>query len=575
MNNYALMAVCVLLAYLIGAIPFGYLTARWLRGIDIRTVGSGNIGATNVGRVMGFRFFLLVFLFDLCKGLLPTLYLPRLIERLGGTPPPDTSVLLALATILGHNYPVYLGFKGGKGAATSLGAVSALDLVAGLSAAGGFVASVLLTRYVSVASMVGAFVFVIVHFARVSEPFSRKEIAMSILTGGLLVLLVARHAKNIGRLRQGTEPKVSFRKKRDGRASLGGVIALVVLALGCAVGFVSVRRSARPDVLAIGETTVREVARVATGHQRAERLAFLDAGRVLAVTCPRYDRLVFFQIDEDDGLDVASDVELEGKPVALCAAGGRLFVLMRPTGDRRHVEPGWWTTFNASGEQIGEKVLVGFYPDDMAVSPDGKHAYVLTSGRAEGGAHRSAPALEVFELGAPSHPVGRLEFDGPSDDPARLTLSTTGRQAVVTLLGSNTVASVELTDPTHPSLITRASLPDTEVPYPSRGENDWIVMPVSSGGEGLAFSARGLGECVAGVLPRASSIELLRTSSEATVRLGRLELRSGAFGLSKTRPIGLAFSPERNLIAVANRSGSVHLIAIRAGADRLAVGPTR
>lgn len=575
MNNNALMALCVLCAYLIGAIPFGYLTARWLRGIDIRTVGSGNIGATNVGRVMGFRFFLLVFTFDLCKGLLPTLFLPRLIERLGGTPPPDTAVLVALATILGHNFPVYLGFKGGKGVATSLGAVLALDLVAGLSAAGGFLAFVVLTRYVSLAALLAGLVFVIVHFARDSEPFSRKDIAMSVLTVGLLALLLARHRKNIARLRQGTEPKVSFRKKRDGRASLGGVVALVVLALGFAAGLIQVRRSGKPDVLATGGTTVREVARVATGHQRAERLAFLDAGRVLAVTCPRYDRLVFYRVNDEDDLEVARDVELDGKPVALCSANKRLYVLMRPSGDRRHVEPGWWATFDASGEKTGEKVLVGFYPDDMAVSRDGKHAYVLTSGRAEGGGHRAAPALEVFALDAPSRPMGRLDFDGPSDDPARLTLSATGRQAAVTLQGANVVASVELTDPTHPKLLTRAPLPDAETPYPSRGGDDWIMMPVSSGAEGIAFSARGLGECVAGALPQASSIALLRTSPQATVQLGRLALRSGAFGLSKTRPIGLAFSPERNLIAVANRSGSVHLVAIRAGADRLAAGPVR
>jgi acyl-phosphate glycerol 3-phosphate acyltransferase len=569
-NNYAFMALCVLLAYLIGAIPFGYLTARWLRGIDIRTMGSGNIGATNVGRIMGFRFFLLVFTFDLCKGLLPTLYLSRLIERLGGTPPPETAVLVALATILGHNYPVYLGFKGGKGAATSLGAVSALDLVAGLSAAAGFVAFVLLTRYVSLSALTAGLVFVIVHFARASEPFSRKEIAMSVLTVSLLVLLVARHTKNIRRLRQGTEPKVSFRKKRDGRVRLGWLIALAVAAIGCGAGLIAVKRSSKPEVLQVGGITVLEVSRAATGHQRAERLAFLDAGRVLAVTCPRYDRLVFYRVNDEDELELARDVELDGKPVALCSAKNRLYVLMRPAGDRRHVEPGWWTNFDASGETTGEKVLVGFYPDDLAVSRDGKYAYVLTSGRAEGGSHRAAPALEVFELGQGSRPVGRLEFDGPKDDPARLTLSATGRQGVVTLLGSNAVASIDLTDAAQPKRLARAALPDVETPYPSRGTDDWIVMPVLAASEGLAISARELGDCVAGVLPQSSAIALLRTSREATVRLGRLTLRSGAFGFSKTRPIGLAFSPERNLIAVANRSGSVHLVAIRAEGDRLA-----
>src|SRR5437879_12948267 len=126
--SLALSALLILVAYLIGAIPFGYLTAKGLRGIDIRTVGSGNIGATNVGRVLGFRFFLLVFAFDMAKGLLPTLGFPKLFTLLTAQqPPPDLRVLVALAAILGHNFPIYLKFKGGKGVATSLGAGLGLD----------------------------------------------------------------------------------------------------------------------------------------------------------------------------------------------------------------------------------------------------------------------------------------------------------------------------------------------------------------------------------------------------------------------------------------------------------------
>lgn len=113
--SLALNLAAVAVAYLIGSIPFGYLTARWVRGIDIRTVGSGNIGATNVGRVLGFHFFVLVFLLDLLKGLLPTFWFPDVVRSLGGSGLPELRVLVALATILGHNFPAYLKLRGRPG----------------------------------------------------------------------------------------------------------------------------------------------------------------------------------------------------------------------------------------------------------------------------------------------------------------------------------------------------------------------------------------------------------------------------------------------------------------------------
>ena len=114
--------LAVLAAYLIGSIPFGYLTARLVKGIDIRTVGSGNLGATNVGRVLGPRYFWLVLALDALKGFGPTWAFPELLRQRADSVPPDLPVLIALATILGHTFPVYLKFRGGKGVATSLGA---------------------------------------------------------------------------------------------------------------------------------------------------------------------------------------------------------------------------------------------------------------------------------------------------------------------------------------------------------------------------------------------------------------------------------------------------------------------
>jgi len=195
-------------------------------------------------------------------------------------------------------------------------------------------------------------------------------------------------------------------------------------------------------------------------------------------------------------------------------------------------------------------------PDDLALAPDGRHAFVLTSGRAEGSADRPAPALDVYELGAdPAHtrPAGRLTFEVQGDDPVRLALSATGRAGAVTLMGSNSVAAVDLSDPAGPRLIGRSPLASVEHPYPSRSQDDWIVMPVASGSESVVLPLAGFGECVASTLPHGSGLGLYQVSEQKP--LGRLRLRGGKLGLSETRPTALAYSPERALIAVANRAG--------------------
>src|SRR5262249_46463330 len=123
-NSLALWGLAILAAYLAGSIPFGYLITYWIKGIDIRTVGSGNLGATNVGRTLGFSYFILVLLLDLLKGFLPTFAFPWLVGRLTGSSPADLPVLrpadlpvlrtadlpvlIALAAILGHTFPVFL-----------------------------------------------------------------------------------------------------------------------------------------------------------------------------------------------------------------------------------------------------------------------------------------------------------------------------------------------------------------------------------------------------------------------------------------------------------------------------------
>ncbi len=206
--------IAVAAAYFLGAIPFAYVLVRWRKGIDIRTVGSGNVGATNAGRVLGFPYFLLVFALDVAKGFLPTWGLPRLAEMIVGTRLPWLAVPVGLATILGHNFPIYLSFRGGKGVATSLGALIALDPVACLGAAATFGVVLVVTRFVSMSSVLGGCGFAAVHFATVERPWSREQVGMTLLTILLLALLTIRHRKNFVRIAAGTEPKVPLRPRR-------------------------------------------------------------------------------------------------------------------------------------------------------------------------------------------------------------------------------------------------------------------------------------------------------------------------------------------------------------------------
>ena len=571
--TYLVSAIAILAAYLIGSIPFGFWLALALKGVDVRTAGSGNIGATNVARLIGFRWFWPVFLFDVAKGFFPAWGFPRLIESLTGSHPPgDLPVLIALASILGHNYPIYLKFKGGKGVATSLGAVFALDPLASFAAAGSFAAFLMVTRYVSLSSLLGGWVFLIVHFRHVASPWSPEQRAMTILTVGLNILLLVRHRKNLARIWHGTEPKISLRKNREnakpaGRIKSSWLFTLVGMVAVAGFGWALVRKVVSNDVLEVGRYTFVEVARVSTGHQRAERVAFADGGNVLAVTCPRYERLVIYRVTAQTELELIRDIPLEGKPVAVCASGKLIYALMRPSGDRRHVEPGWWQTFDCQGESVGERVTVGFYPDDLGLSSDGKHALVLTSGRAEGGPERGEPALAVYELGATPKPPGRVTFDGSKDNPVRLTLSETGRCAVVALAGSKVAAAIDLGDPANPQIIGRSPMPEGGSPYPSHTGDDTILMPVANESEAVAIPLSGFGECVAMTLPQGSGIGLIQRGGAT---LGKLRLRTGALNLGTTRPTGIAYSRDRGLFAVANRSGGVHLVAVRIDDEALA-----
>jgi glycerol-3-phosphate acyltransferase PlsY len=199
-----LIVACV--AYLLGSIPFGFLLVLLVRKEDIRAKGSGNIGATNVLRSGAKGLGILTFVLDGSKGYAAVVVAEWLAHQWG---PGNLAILAAFFVILGHMFPVWLRFKGGKGVATAFGAFLALCPLAALSALGIWIVLVALTRYVSLASIVAA----------VSLPFLTvwlSPVKFGYVTGIAVFascwLVVVKHWQNIARLAKGTEHR--FGKKK-------------------------------------------------------------------------------------------------------------------------------------------------------------------------------------------------------------------------------------------------------------------------------------------------------------------------------------------------------------------------
>ena len=207
-----------LLAYLLGSIPTGFLVAR-ARGVDIREVGSGNIGATNVFRVLGKRWGLAVLLLDFAKGLGACLLTPIVVRALfrlstESEGPIALALLAAVCAVLGHNFTVWLRFKGGKGVATTAGALTALVPWALLIGLGVWMTLFILTRYVSAGS-IGAAVAIPVAtwFTTDGDPI------LTILTSALGFMAIVKHRSNIQRLLAGTESRIALGRQRKGEQS--------------------------------------------------------------------------------------------------------------------------------------------------------------------------------------------------------------------------------------------------------------------------------------------------------------------------------------------------------------------
>lgn len=206
----------VLLAYLAGSIPFGLLVARVVAGIDIRTQGSGNIGATNVGRVLGAKWGITVLLLDALKGLLPVWLIPLALSGSLTDRVVLLRVLAGVATIVGHMFPCWLGFRGGKGVATSLGVVLIIAPLGSLAAFIGFVLSMLVSRIVSLSSIIAAIAFAVCQMIVLRpHPFATSQIPVALFSLAVPVLIIVRHSSNIGRLLRGQEKRFEFGKRTE------------------------------------------------------------------------------------------------------------------------------------------------------------------------------------------------------------------------------------------------------------------------------------------------------------------------------------------------------------------------
>ncbi len=193
--------VIIVLAYLFGNFPTSYFIGKFFADIDIRNHGSGNVGATNALRILGKKAGIIALLGDILKGVLAVL----IGKIIGGE---DGQIFAGLFVVVGHNWPVFLGFKGGKGVATTIGVMIAINpyIVAGIVPIGIIIIAV--TKYVSLASILGMIIFPIVML------FTLQPIKLVLFSFMLAMMSIYRHKSNIKKLMQGTESKIGQKVNR-------------------------------------------------------------------------------------------------------------------------------------------------------------------------------------------------------------------------------------------------------------------------------------------------------------------------------------------------------------------------
>ncbi len=196
--KYAFLVLAI--GYLVGSIQIPILAGKILKNIDIREHGSGNAGSTNVARVLGIKVAIVVFILDICKGVVPFLIAKHFLGI-------EYAVITGVGAVLGHDFPLFMKFKGGKGVAISLGLFTAYNPIAGLLALVVGIAIIYLTKYVSLASVSVASTVLV--FIWLSDAGTVELIGLSFL----VLLLVYQHRGNIKRLIKGEENKLTFNKK--------------------------------------------------------------------------------------------------------------------------------------------------------------------------------------------------------------------------------------------------------------------------------------------------------------------------------------------------------------------------
>lgn len=200
--------VFCILSYFFSGIPFAFIISKLFLKTDIRKVGSGNIGATNVYRVGGWKFGVIVFILDFLKGFIPTLISIYYFEK-----NLEISTIVAISTVLGHMFTPYLRFKGGKGAATSFGSFLVLFPLEILICAIFFILSVIVTRIVAVGTIISAILFPIVYliigkFLNMNFPFNKFSKIDFVLILIVVIFIILKHKSNIERLIKGNENRI-------------------------------------------------------------------------------------------------------------------------------------------------------------------------------------------------------------------------------------------------------------------------------------------------------------------------------------------------------------------------------
>jgi acyl phosphate:glycerol-3-phosphate acyltransferase len=208
MSTTLLIVLIAVVSYLLGSIPFGYLLVRIFRGEDVRRSGSGNIGATNVSRKSP-ALGIMTLLLDALKGTAAVAVSYKLADRVGAIPTYEQLALASLFAVIGHTFPVWLKFRGGKGVATGLGSFVMIAPKAVLVAAVIFVAVVAISRHVSLGSILAVAAFPFVAWG--IRQFDASSIGLAMIATASL-LIVVRHHENIRRLLAGTESRIGAKR---------------------------------------------------------------------------------------------------------------------------------------------------------------------------------------------------------------------------------------------------------------------------------------------------------------------------------------------------------------------------